>query len=196
MTTLKAEKRNPDMKAKKLRREGFTTGVLYGRGMKDSIPLQFSARDAMHLIKEHKEGSQVTLEIGSDKTSAIVKNLDFDPMKRQILALDFQALVAGEKISTSVPIKLLHEDAVQGIINLDLAEIQYKADPANLLESVVIDFAEISPDVKNIHVKDLKFDPTKKIELITPEDASVIHIGEHTQQAEEAPADADEATAE
>ena len=29
MLTLKAEKRNPDEKAKKLRRDGFITGVLY-----------------------------------------------------------------------------------------------------------------------------------------------------------------------
>ncbi len=31
MLTLKAEKRNPDEKAKKLRRDGFITGVLYGK---------------------------------------------------------------------------------------------------------------------------------------------------------------------
>ena len=29
MLTLKAEKRNPDEKAKKLRRDGFITGVLF-----------------------------------------------------------------------------------------------------------------------------------------------------------------------
>ena len=35
MLTLKAEKRNPDEKAKKLRRDGFITGVLYGKEMKE-----------------------------------------------------------------------------------------------------------------------------------------------------------------
>ena len=33
MLTLKAEKRNPEEKAKKLRRDGFITGVLYGKEM-------------------------------------------------------------------------------------------------------------------------------------------------------------------
>ena len=37
MTTLKAEKRDPQVKAKKLRREGFVTGVLYGKEMKENI---------------------------------------------------------------------------------------------------------------------------------------------------------------
>lgn len=34
MTTLQAEKRNPEIKAKRLRREGYATGTLSGRGMK------------------------------------------------------------------------------------------------------------------------------------------------------------------
>ena len=36
MNTLKAEKRTLAVKAKKLRREGFVTGVLYGKEMKEN----------------------------------------------------------------------------------------------------------------------------------------------------------------
>lgn len=36
MITLKVEKRNPEVKAKKLRRDGFVCGVLYGKEMKVS----------------------------------------------------------------------------------------------------------------------------------------------------------------
>ena len=64
MTTLKTTKRNPEVKAKKLRRDGFATGVLYGREMDENIPLQFSAVDASRFIKSHKEGSQVILDFG------------------------------------------------------------------------------------------------------------------------------------
>lgn len=51
MTTLKTTKRNPEVKAKKLRRDGFATGVLYGREMDENIPLQFSAVDASRLYQ-------------------------------------------------------------------------------------------------------------------------------------------------
>ena len=40
MTTLKAEKRSMDVKAKKLRREGFVTGNLFGKEIEGSIPLK------------------------------------------------------------------------------------------------------------------------------------------------------------
>ena len=46
MLTLKAEKRNPDEKAKKLRRDGFITGVLYGKEMKENVSLKFTEKDA------------------------------------------------------------------------------------------------------------------------------------------------------
>ncbi len=51
MLTLKAEKRNPDEKAKKLRRDGFITGVLYGKEMKENVSLKFTEKDASAFIK-------------------------------------------------------------------------------------------------------------------------------------------------
>ena len=40
MNTLKAEKRTMDVKAKKLRREGYVTGIVFGREMKESVPVK------------------------------------------------------------------------------------------------------------------------------------------------------------
>ena len=50
MLTLKAEKRNPEEKAKKLRRDGFITGVLYGKEMKENVSLKFTEKDAAALL--------------------------------------------------------------------------------------------------------------------------------------------------
>ncbi len=182
MTTLKTTKRNPEVKAKKLRRDGFATGVLYGREMDENIPLQFSAVDASRFIKSHKEGSQVILDFGDTKTSAIVKNIDYDAMKRQVMALDFQALVAGEKISTTVPVKLENESAVQGFVDQELAEIHYKADPAHLLEPIEIDLTKFHTG-DALYVKDLGLEE-KGAQLITPADSLVFHIADHAKNME------------
>lgn len=58
MTTLKAEKRSIDVRAKKLRREGFVTGNLFGREIESSIPLKMSAREIESLLKTNRKGSQ------------------------------------------------------------------------------------------------------------------------------------------
>ena len=182
MTTLKTTKRNPEVKAKKLRREGFATGVLYGREMDENIPLQFSAVDASRFIKSHKEGSQVILDFGDTKTSAIVKNIDYDAMKRQVMALDFQALVAGEAISTTVPVKLENEGAVQGFVDQELTEIHYKADPAHLLEPIEIDLTKFHTG-DALYVKDLGLEE-KGAQLITPADSLIFHIADHAKNME------------
>ena len=182
MTTLKTTKRNPEVKAKKLRRDGFATGVLYGREMDENIPLQFSAVDASRFIKSHKEGSQVILDFGDTKTSAIVKNIDYDAMKRQVMALDFQALVAGEAISTTVPVKLENEGAVQGFVDQELTEIHYKVDPAHLLEPIEIDLTKFHTG-DALYVKDLGLEE-KGAQLITPADSLIFHIADHAKNME------------
>ena len=182
MTTLKTTKRNPEVKAKKLRRDGFATGVLYGREMDENIPLQFSAVDASRFIKSHKEGSQVILDFGDTKTSAIVKNIDYDAMKRQVMALDFQALVAGEAISTTVPVKLENEGAVQGFVDQELTEIHYKADAAHLLEPIEIDLTKFHTG-DALYVKDLGLEE-KGAQLITPADSLIFHIADHAKNME------------
>ena len=185
MITLKAEKRNPNVKAKKLRREGYVTGILSGKEMKEPVALQFDGAEAAKFIKANKEGTQVYLDIEGEKVDALVKNIDYNPIEKQLMALDFQALVAGEKVSTTVAVKLEHTELVQGIVEQEMEEIHYKADPANLLDTIVIDFNGYPADVRDIHVKDLPIPEGKQVHFITPEDAVVVHIGEYEAAPEE-----------
>ena len=53
MNTLKAEKRTLDVKAKKLRKEGYVTGNVFGKEMKESIPVKMDAAACLRrAIKE------------------------------------------------------------------------------------------------------------------------------------------------
>ena len=198
MITLKVEKRNPEVKAKKLRRDGFVCGVLYGKEMKESTPIQLTEPEALRFIKANKEGTQVMLDLDGKQVDALVKNIDYDPMKKQIMALDFQALVAGETVATSVQVILENEDAAQGIVEQTLNEVHYKADPANMLDTIVIDFKTLSPDVREFHVKDLVIPEGKTVHITTPEDTLIFHIAEYANNGEdevEEDSDADAAKA-
>lgn len=185
MITLKVEKRNPEVKAKKLRRDGFVCGVLYGKEMKESTPIQLTEPEALRFIKANKEGTQVMLDLDGKQVDALVKNIDYDPMKKQIMALDFQALVAGESVATSVQVILENEDAAQGIVEQTLNEVHYKADPANMLDTIVIDFKTLSPDVREFHVKDLVIPEGKTVHITTPEDTLIFHIAEYANNGED-----------
>ena len=195
MITLKVEKRNPEVKAKKLRRDGFVCGVLYGKEMKESTPIQLTEPEALRFIKANKEGTQVMLDLDGKQVDALVKNIDYDPMKKQIMALDFQALVAGETVATSVLVILENEDAAQGIVEQTLNEVHYKADPANMLDTIVIDFKTLSPDVREFHVKDLVIPEGKTVHITTPEDTLIFHIAEYANNGEDEVAEDSDADA-
>ena len=192
MTTLKAEKRDPQVKAKKLRREGFVTGVLYGKEMKENVALKFEEKEALRFMKDAKEGAQAALDIEGETVNAMVKNIDYDPMSKKVLALDFQALVAGEVVSATVPVHFLNEEIVQGVFEPELSEIHYKADPAHLLDPIEIDLAKLPAGTKNMYVKDLKLEE-KGVTVSTPADTQLFHIADFVKtddDAEEADADA------
>ena len=195
MITLKVEKRNPEVKAKKLRHDGFVCGVLYGQKMKESTPIQLTEPEALRFIKANKEGTQVMLDLDGKQVDALVKNIDYDPMKKQIMALDFQALVAGETVATSVQVILENEDAAQGIVEQTLNEVHYKADPANMLDTIVIDFKTLSPDVREFHVKDLVIPEGKTVHITTPEDTLIFHIAEYANNGEDEVAEDSDADA-
>ena len=195
MITLKVEKRNPEVKAKKLRRDGFVCGVLYGKEMKESTPIQLTEPEALRFIKANKEGTQVMLDLDGKQVDSLVKNIDYDPMKKQIMALDFQALVAGETVATSVQVILENEDAAQGIVEQTLNEVHYKADPANMLDTIVIDFKTLSPDVREFHVKDLVIPEGKTVHITTPEDTLIFHIAEYANNGEDEVAEDSDADA-
>ena len=180
MMTLAAEKRDPEVKAKKLRREGYTTGVLYGREMKENVALKYAEKDALSFIKKAKEGAQTMLDIAGEKVDALVKNIDYDPLSKKILALDFQALVAGEVVSATVPVTFVNEEVVQGVFEPEITEIHYKADPAHLLDPIEIDLAKLPQGTKTLYVKDLKLEE-KGVTVVTTADSQLFHLGEYAK---------------
>ena len=184
MMTLAAEKRDPEVKAKKLRREGYSTGVLYGREMKENVSLKYTEKDALNFIKKAKEGAQTMLDISGEKVDALVKNIDYDPLSKKILALDFQALVAGEVVAATVPVTFINEEVVQGVFEPEITEIHYKAEPAHLLDPIEIDLAKLPQGTRTLYVKDLKLEE-KGVTVTTTADSQLFHIGEYTKAEEE-----------
>lgn len=182
MTTLKAEKRNMQTKAKKLRREGFVTGNVFGREMKESMPIQIAKADAERLIKSHGKGSQIMLDVDGQMMDVLVKEIDLSPLKTEIYEIDFQALVKGEKVHSVAEVILLnHEKVNTGLVNQMLHEIAFKAEPSALVEKVEIDVGDMKLG-DSIQVKDLDIAKNKDIDLVTNPEATVVSITEiHNQ---------------
>ena len=131
MNTLKAEKRDMTIKAKKLRREGFVTGCIFGRELAESIPLKMEKASVDRLLKTEGKGGQVMLDVDGTTYNALIKEVDFNPLKGTIDEIDFQALVSGEKVHSTAEIHLVnHEKLAAGVAQQMLHEVSFKALPA------------------------------------------------------------------
>ena len=187
MTTLKAEKRNMQTKAKKLRREGFVTGVVFGREMKESLPIQITKADAERILKTKNKGSQIMLDVDGQIMDVLIKEIDYNFMKNQIDEMDFQALVKGEKVHSVAEVYLLNHDKVTtGVLQQLLHEIAFKATPDALVEKVEIDVGNLRVG-DSIQVKDLDIAKKQDLELMTDPEAVVVTVSEsHNAPVEDA----------
>ena len=73
MNTLKAEKRDMETKAKKLRREGFVTGNIFGKEIEGSIPVKMEKAEVDKLLKTKNKGSQIVLDVDGQKMHVLIK---------------------------------------------------------------------------------------------------------------------------
>ena len=176
MDTLKAEKRDMSTKAKKLRREGYVTGNVFGHAIKGSIPVKIEKKDAERLFKTKNKGSQIMLDVDGEQMDVLVKEIDYNPVKGQLEEIDFQALVSGEAVHSVAEVVLKNEaKVVGGVVELILEEISYKAVPSEMIETVEIDVGDMKPgDV--LKVADLPIASNKNIHLKTDPEAVVVSV--------------------
>ena len=190
MNTLKAEKRDLAVKAKRLRREGYVTGNIFGREVKGSIPIKIERKDVDRLLKTDNKGSQIMLDVEGTMYDVLIKDVEFNPLAGKVDEIDFQALVSNEEVhSTAEVILLNHEKIVEGVLQLEMEEVAYKALPAALVDKVKIDVAEMKIG-DAVKVKDLPLASAAGITLISNPEAVVVRVtpvrgGEVPEEAEE-----------
>ena len=174
MNTLKAEKRSMDIKAKKLRREGYVVGNVFGKKIEGSIPVKFQKLELEKFLKKAHKGSQIMLDVEGTQYDALIKDVAYNPVAGRIDEIDFQALVSDEKV-TSTAVLENHDKIAEGVLQESLEEIAYKALPADLVDEVRVDVGDMKiGDV--IRVKDLPIYEDKKITIMTDPDAVVVAL--------------------
>lgn len=164
-------------KAKKLRREGFVTGTVFGRELSETIPLKMEKAAVERLLKSEGKGGRVLLDVEGQVYNALIKEVDYNPLKRQVDEIDFQALVNGEKVHSTAEIHLVGVDMCAGVPELMLPEISYRALPDSLTDRIQVNISHLKAG-DSIKVGDLDFAKDENIELMTDLDKIVVAITE------------------
>src|SRR5437667_6468907 len=92
--------------ARTLRSQGQVPAVIYGHD-REPQALSLNARDLDKLLGHiQAESTVIEVTVGGQTSKTLIREIQRHPIKRQILHVDFQALVAGEKVTVSIRIVL------------------------------------------------------------------------------------------
>jgi len=159
--SLKLEKRDASGKKNiKLRDSGFIPSVVYG-GQDEPIATQSTEVETVKIVKSAGKHTPVNLTIDGKKKMAIIKSIDIDPVKHKLRHVAFHVIKRDDIITTEVPIILTGEgeSAAEraGLVVLQAIEnIEVKAKPANLPESLEISIIGLTSTDDKITVGDIK----------------------------------------
>ena len=106
--SLSAEARTETGKgvARKLRAAGRVPAVIYGHA-REPQSLSLQTRELEKLLSPISTGSTVVeLTLGGATTKTLIREIQRHPFKKQILHVDFQELVAGEKVTVEHPARV------------------------------------------------------------------------------------------
>lgn len=144
--------------ARTLRSKGQVPAVIYGHG-REPQALALNARDLDKLLGHiQAESTVIEVSVGGTTAKTLIREIQRHPIRRQILHVDFQALVAGEKVTVSIPIILNGiPEGVRlegGVLDQTLRELEIEVDPSNIPDHVELDVTNMVIG-DSLHVSDI-----------------------------------------
>src|SRR5687768_15763665 len=183
--------------ARSLRGSGRIPAVIYGHG-REPQSLSIDTRELEKLLSHiSAENTVIDLNVDGRSSRTLIREIQRHPFKRQILHVDFQELVAGEKVIVRVPVILMGVPAGVrmdgGVLDQTLRELEVEVDPANIPNHIEVDVTELHIGA-SVHVSDITL--PEGVEVVAEEDASVCVISAPRAAVEETAAEAAETSAE
>lgn len=100
--------------ARSARRQGHVPAVVYGACQPMAIAC--SARElAVRMQDESFRSTLLTLDVEGRKISALLREVQMHPFKRDILHVDFQAVSADQEIVANVPLHYVNAEESPGV---------------------------------------------------------------------------------
>jgi len=181
--------------ARKARAKGLIPAVMYGHGEKP-VSLTVDNREFVTTMRSHKGSNPIlAVKLGSDEFTALLRDVQYDPLSHEILHLDFQHISLTEKVDVKVPVHCTGTPAGVkdggGILEIIVREIEVRCLPTTIPSSVDIDVSALNIG-DSVHARDIHL---PDVELLTEASTTIATVVPPTVM-EEKPAEAAATTAE
>ncbi|HBG56813.1 50S ribosomal protein L25/general stress protein Ctc [Proteiniphilum sp. UBA1028] len=160
--------------ARAYRSESLIPCVVYGGHNEENLNFVVKSGDVRNLIYT-PEVFLVDLDLGKKKITAVVKDVQFHPVKDTILHIDFLHVFENVPVVIEIPVRL--EGLAAGVraggkLSLDIRKLKVKALPAKLPEELVVNVEKLELG-KSIQVGQLSFED---LEILNAKNAVVCRV--------------------
>jgi large subunit ribosomal protein L25 len=176
-------------KVKRLRREGWLPGVMYGMGT-ESMALQLEMKDVSRTISRLGGSTLVDLVVDGETHKVLLKEIQRDVIRRTPIHVDFLEVALDVRIKAVVPIELLGESPavrdLAAVLVQAILEVEVEALPMDLPDRLSVDLGLLEEMDSTITIGDLSMAEGVSI-LNEPEDviARVAYQIEEEEEEEE-----------
>ena len=189
--TLTAESRSETGKgaARKLRAAGRVPAVIYGH-RREPQGLSLDARTLGLTLERVSASSVFELALGGTTVRALIREVQRHPVSRALVHVDFQELVAGERVTMRVPLAFVGTaEGVRnqgGLLEEVTRELEISADPANIPDRIDVDVSALTIG-HPLHVRDLAV--PQGVTVLTDAGATVVQVSPPRLEEETAASD-------
>ncbi|MXW42018.1 MAG: 50S ribosomal protein L25 [Acidimicrobiia bacterium] len=134
--------------SRRLRRDGQVPGVVYGLGG-DSVPVAVNARELRTVL--HTEAglnALLTLDVNGDHQLGLVKELQYHPVRSEVMHVDFIRVDADVAVEVEVRLVLVGEALgvtyEGGVVDQAAFVVRVLAKPAFIPNELTIDISEMT----------------------------------------------------
>ena len=166
-------------KVKQLRRAGTIPVHLYGPGI-EPRPLQCEQRQLLRALAQAGSTNPVNLSVQGEagESLAFAREIQWSPMRGELLHVDFLAVSVTEKITAQVPINLVGESPAARETGGSVAQALYFLDvealPLEIPNEVVIDLSVLVETNSVVRAGELPLDGN--VTMVTDPDAMVVRV--------------------
>ncbi|MGI5837973.1 MAG: 50S ribosomal protein L25, partial [Chloroflexota bacterium] len=158
--------------AKRLRKKGLIPAVLYGHG--PSVSLQVNAEAVKDILRRRGRTTLLNLKmLGGETATAVIKQLQFDPVRGDLIHLDFMRVLQREKLKQKVPLRFVGEAPVAETHDVTIIKpldaVTVETYPQDIPSAVEVDLARLTEPNSTVRVSDLEPGPRVRI-LDQPEE--------------------------
>jgi large subunit ribosomal protein L25 len=169
-----------------LRREGRLPAILYGHHI-EPTPISLDMHTASLILPTITSSQFITIELGKEKHTVLVRERQKHPVRNHLLHVDFQAISMTERLRTSVRVHLEGEAPVvkagNGVLVTGVEEIEVECLPKYLPERIVVDVSILTEIGDGIYIKDLNLG--EEVDILTDEEEMLALVTAQTAEAVE-----------